>query len=163
MCGSGIDSRRTIKSVGETRWKQVNQWENTWPSPSLETSTAARKMWQMSWKCAKQTAWMCLHQSLLLSQALSTTYQGPSPSSRQDMHVNVRGLSWRWSAIFTLPGVSKTMTSVTADGWETAAYGSPSTTPGSAVEASQRQGCAHLDSLTRWHTFTEPIAIGSLK
>lgn len=105
----------------------------------------------------------CIYLSSVLSQALCSTNQGPSPLSRQDVLVNIRGLSWRWSAIFTPPGTSKTMTSVTADGWEMAACGFPLATPGDAAEAFPRQGCAHLDSLTRRHTFTEPIAIGNLK
>ncbi|XP_031175171.1 hyaluronan and proteoglycan link protein 2 isoform X2 [Sander lucioperca] len=48
--------------------------------------------------------------------ALSPTYRALSPMSRQNTHANVRELSWRWSANFTLPGDSKTTTSVTADG-----------------------------------------------
>lgn len=103
------------------------------------------------------------HIPLLLSQALSTTCQGLSPSSRQDTRVNVRELSWRWSASFTRPGISKSTTSVTADGWETAVYGFPSATPGNTVAASLKRGCAHLDSPKRRRICTVPIATGSPK
>lgn len=106
---------------------------------------------------------MCFHKSFFPSQALCPSYRGLSPSSRQDTRVSVRELSWRWSASFTPPGVSKNMTSVTAAGWKTAAYGFLSATPGSAVEASPKQECAHLDSLTRRSIFTAPTAIGSPK
>lgn len=106
---------------------------------------------------------MCFHKSFFPSQALCPSYRGLSPSSRQDTRASVRELSWRWSASFTPPGVSKNMTSVTAAGWKTAAYGFLSATPGSAVEASPKQECAHLDSLTRRSIFTAPTAIGSPK
>lgn len=44
-----------------------------------------------------------------------------------------------------------------------AVFGFPSVTPGSAVEAFQRQEYGHLDSQTRTHMFTGSIAIGNPK
>lgn len=82
-------------------------------------------------------------------QAPSPTYRSLSPSTRRYTHADVWEPSWRWSAIFTPPGVSRNTTSVTAGGWETAACGFPSATPGSAAEASPRRGCARLGSRTR--------------
>lgn len=155
--GLTVGWQRTITSVGET---QVHQWDKLLASVSVLETSALRKMWHTVFLFF--TFKQYWHESFLLSQAPSSTYPGRSPSTRPNKRVNVSLGSWRWSAIFTPPGISRTTTSVTAAGWETAAYASPSVTPGGAVEASPRPGCARSDSPISWRTCTEPTATGSL-
>lgn len=149
QCESGTDSRLT-EDNNICWWDVMGKFlsgKNTWP---VFVSTAARKMWQTRF-------------NFFFPQAPSPTYRGLSPSTRRYTHADVREPSWRWSAIFTPPGVSRNTTSVTAGGWETAACGFPSATPGSAAEASPRRGCARLGSRTRRCISTGLTATGSPK
>lgn len=144
---SGTDGRLT-EDNNICWWGVMRKFlsgKNTWP---VSVSTAAGEMWQTRSRC-------------LFPQAPSPTYQGLFPSTRRYAHADVREPSWRWSAIFTPPGVSRNTTSVTAGGWETAACGFLSATPGSAAEASPRRGCARLGSQTRRRISTGLTATGS--
>lgn len=157
----------TIKSVDETWWKNssvgIYLAVSVLVKLPLQTGKCDRWVKNKGNKTMLPGLRTHFHQSFLLLQALSPTSRGLSPSSRQKAHANVRELSWHWSASFTPPGASKAMTSATVDGWKTAACGFPSATPGSAVGASLRQGCAHWDSPTRWCIYTVHTAIGSPK
>lgn len=139
--------QRTITSVGETWW---------------ESSSVGKILGPCLFPLQPEK-YDKLDLIFFFRQAPSPTYRGLSPSARRYTHADVREPSWRWSAIFTPPGVSRNTTSVTAGGWETAACGFPSATPGSAAEASPRRGCARLGSRTRRCISTGLTATGSPK
>lgn len=156
------------RAVCKTRSMSVgNTWHENFPENYMRQAYLnffnQRELKQLSVSKPHQHLKRSLCVSFLLSQVLSSTYLGLSPSIRRYMLANVRGQRWHWSASFTLPGISGALTSVTVVGWKMAAYGFLSAIQGGAVEASQSQGCAHLDSQTRQNTSMEPIVIGSSK